>query len=448
MLLEEFLVELTAEADTDKVKGFGAAMAKVATIGAVVVSALKTASLAAWAFADSYVRRAADLYKSNSDLYQITKEQVEMSERYQEGMGRLGKMIEAVKIRIAFGFLPTMLEMVNTFNRFLDANKDLIVNGIGKLLNAISVMSQVISSTFQFITKGIEMTIGWEGALYLLAAAFLWVKRAMILAFVTNPIAWVIAAIVGLMLLIDDFMTYLDGGESQFGEFWGSMLGWIEDNKDAINTFIDNVKMLGEAFVYAVQYIGSALFDLVDLVANTWNFIASIFEGNTENIKKYWSGMVSALLSMFANFAMLFEPLARKISEISQKVWTAIVDYIKGRIDAMLGIIRGAISSLGSILSTVFDIVTSPFRKAFDWISDKFSGLGNMISGAISGMGRLAGVSATAAVNTSNQVNSMSINAPISVSTSNPNIVAPMIQKSLTATANSALGNMGSKVIV
>ncbi len=48
------------------------------------------------------------------------------------------------------------------------------------------------------------------------------VKRATIAAFIANPVTWVIAAIAGLLLLLDDLMVYLDGGDAQFGEFWGA----------------------------------------------------------------------------------------------------------------------------------------------------------------------------------------------------------------------------------
>ena len=42
-----------------------------------------------------------------------------MSKKYQDGMKKLGDNIESVKARIAFGFLPTMLKMVDSLNAFL-----------------------------------------------------------------------------------------------------------------------------------------------------------------------------------------------------------------------------------------------------------------------------------------------------------------------------------------
>lgn len=451
MLLEEFLVVLGARTETDKVKSFGDALTKVGSIATVVVGALKTVSLAAWAFADGYVRRAEELYKSNSSLFKITKEQVEMSKKYEDGMGRLGKIIESVKIKVAFGFLPTMVNMVNTFNEFLDANKDLIANGITKLLEVVSKLSQVINNTVRFIVKIIEATIGWKGALIVLIGVFAWLKRAMLLAFVTNPIFWVIVAVGALMLLIDDFMTYLDGGESQFGDFWGSMLEWIEIIKPALQTIWD-VLVMGMSYLiefgaFVAKYLGGAFIDAVEVITAVLAFLVGLFTGNTELMSAAWSGMIENLLSMFQNLAMLFEPLAQKLVEIMSSVWDAIVDYISIKISQIISAISGFISAIGAALSNVFDIITAPFAQAFDWIVNKFSSLGGLISGAVSGAKNLVGMGGASNVaNTTNSGGNMTVNAPITVTSNDPVRAGKETQKGLSNTLNTAQRNMNSKV--
>lgn len=452
MLLEEFLVVLGARTETDKVKSFGDALTKVGSIATVVVGALKTVSLAAWAFADGYVRRAEELYKSNSSLFKITKEQVEMSKKYEDGMGRLGKIIESVKIKVAFGFLPTMVNMVNTFNEFLDANKDLIANGITKLLEVVSKLSQVINNTVRFIVKIIEATIGWKGALIVLIGVFAWLKRAMLLAFVTSPIFWVIAVLGVLMLLIDDFMTYLDGGESQFGDFWGSMLEWIEIIKPALQTIWD-VLVMGMSYLiefgaFVAKYLGGAFIDAVEVITAILTFLVGLFTGNTELMSAAWSGMIENLLSMFQNLAMLFEPIAQKLVQIMSAVWDAIVSYISAKISQIISAISGFISSIGAALGNVFDIVTAPFAKAFDWIANKFSGIGGLISGAVSGDRNLVGAGGAAAVS-NNNINSggnMTVHAPISVTSNDPIRAASATQSGLATTLNTAQRNMYSGV--
>lgn len=451
MVLEDFLVMLGAETETEKVKSFGAALTKVASIATVVVGALKTVSMAAWAFADGYVRRAEELYKSNNGLVQITKEQVEMSKKYQDGMGRLGQIIESVKIKIAFGFLPTMLNMVETYNKFLDANKDLIANGITRLLNIVTYAAQVLNNTVRFFTRLIEATIGWKGALIVLIGVFAMLRRAMILAFITNPITWVVAAIVGLMLLIDDFMTYLDGGESQFGEFWGSMLEWIDKVKPQLQAVWDML-VLGMSYLiefgaFVARYFGGALVDAVRVIVAALTMLYALFTGNTELMAAAWDGLVENMTSMFQNFASLFEPLAQLLVTIMSNVWASIVSTVQERINLIVSTIRSFISNLGSMLSGVFDIVTAPFARAFDWISNKFSSLGGLISGAVSGAGRLFGMGASsAASSTVNNGGSMTVNAPISVTSTDPNKAAKLVKSGVTDATNTAFRNMGSRV--
>lgn len=452
MVLEDFLVMLGAETETEKVKSFGAALTKVASVATVVVGALKTVTLAAWAFADSYVRKAEELYKSNSGLISVTKEQVEMSKKYQDGMKKLGDNIESVKARIAFGFLPTMLKMVDSLNAFLAANKDLIVNGITRLLNIISYASQVINNTVRFITKAIEATIGWKAALLILAGVFAFVKRAMIMAFITNPITWVVAALVGLMLLIDDFMTYLDGGESLFGDFWGSMLEWIEEVKPALqavwDTLVLGMSYLIEFGAFVTQYFGGALVDAVQVIVAALTMLYALFTGNTELMAAAWDGLVENMLSMFQNFASLFEPLAQLLVSIMSNVWDSIVSVIQQRISLIITAIQSFISTLGTALSNVFDIVTAPFARAFDWISDKFSSLGGLIGGAVSGAGRLFGMGASSAANsTVNNGGSMTVNAPINVVSNDPNKAAKLVKTGVTDATNTAFRNMGSRVV-
>ena len=471
MLLEEFLVVLGAQTDTEKVKSFGAALTKVGSIATAVVGALKTVSLAAWAFADSYIRKADELSKANSGLFKITKEQVEMSKKYEEGMGKLGKMIESVKIRVAFGFLPTMLEMVKTFNDFLDANKDLIANGIVKLLEVVSKLSQVINNTVRFIVKIIEATIGWKGALIVLVGIFVWLKRAMLLAFVTNPIFWVIAAIGVLLLLIDDFMTYLDGGESQFGDFWGSMIKWINKAKEMWKNFSEDAKSSIKAISVALGMLASApiiirvMTSLFTVLGNVIGFLASPITTLIKAVTLLGKAFLVAGRFMIANPMVLVAAIIAGIIYViydlikwiktGESQFGGFWDYLAGVFnkikakfievkDGAINTFKSMIQSLKDMADNIFDAITSPFLKAFNWISDKFSGIGNLISGAVSGAKNLVGMGGAAAVS-NNNVNSggnMTINAPMNITSNNPIAAGRAVQAGVSVAANQAYRNM------
>ena len=475
MLLDEFLVVLGVKADTEKANDFAKSLDKVAdgadkTEGSLIraydatdgfVSAIEgalgvlgffTGALGgAWAFFHGTISELEELIEEEKLLTKVTKEQLDQAKKYNDSVETLGKRFNSLKVELAFGFLPTMQRMIDAVDDFLESNKDLIVDGILGFLNAITSTFRVIGNFISFIDMVIERTIGWDAALIGLVAGLMWVNRAMLIAFATNPITWIVAAIVGLMLLIDDFMTYLDGGESLFGDFWGSMLEWIEEVKPALQSVWDmlvlGMSYLIEFGVFVTQYFGGALVDAVQVIVAALTMLYAIFTGNTELMAAAWDGLVENMLSMFQNFASLFEPLAQMLVTIMSNVWDSIVSAIQQRIGLIIAAIQSFISTLSSVLSGVFDVVTAPFARAFDWISDKFSSLGGLIGGAVSGAGRLFGMGASSAANsTVNNGGSMTVNAPINVVSNDPNKAAKLVKTGVTDTMNTAHRNMGSRV--
>lgn len=475
MIIDELLVVLGIKADDSGARRFADSLENVSTeaqntersmLGAYeatdsFVSAIEgfmgvlgffTGVLGgAWAFFHSTIADIETLIEEEKLLTKVTKDQLEQSKKYNDSVEQLGKRYQSLKVELAFGFLPTMQRMIDAVDGFLASNKDLIADGIVALLDIMARTVQVFVNFIRFIDKIVESTVGWKVALGILAAALLWINRAMLIAFVTNPIFWVVAAIGVLLLLIDDFMTYLDGGESQFGDFWGSMLEWIEIIKPALQSVWD-VLVVGMGYLiefgaFVGKYLGGAFIDALQVIASVLGIIGSIFDGNTELMAGYWNLMIENLLSMFQNLAMLFEPLAQKLVEIMSKVWDAIVKTVSQRIELIVNAVKGAVSAIGSVLGNVFDIVTAPFAKAFDWIADKFGSLGGLISGAVSGARNLVGMGGAAAVsNTVNSGGNMTVHAPINIASNSPMAAGRAVQVGLTNTLNTAQRNMYSGI--
>ena len=412
LVLDEFLIALGVKADTKKVEEFEKAVDGVAdsavnadnrissfsdSIGKIrnvfAVAAASWAALTAtlsgaWAYFHGTIMQLDELISSGKLLFQVTKLQLEQQKKYKESVETLGKQFGSLKAALALGYLPTMLKMVEAVNSFLNANKDAIQNGLLKFLRAVESVMMVFVNFIRFIDKIITGTVGWKTALIVLAAALLWVKRAMLLAFITNPIFWIVAAIGVLLLLIDDFMTYMDGGESLFGEYWGAMIGWVKDNEDALRSLWDML-VLGMSYLiefgfFVTKYLGGALIDVVVAIIAAFELLVSLFTGNTAAIKENWDVMCMALLSAFTNLAMLFDPLVNWIAGLFVKAFTAAKDYVLDIFNQIIAAISSFVSSVGTVLSSVFTIVTTPFRLAFDWIVQKFSELPSIVGGIVS----------------------------------------------------------------
>ena len=393
-----------------------------------------------------------DLIKEEKLLTRVTKEQIDQAKKYNDSVETLGKRFNSLRVEIAFSFLPTLQNLISGLDKFLETNKDLIVNGLTALLSAITSLFQVIGNFARFIDIIVTKTIGWKATLMILGAAFLWLKRAAILAFVTSPLGLFLLALGAIILLVDDFMTYMEGGESLFGEYWGAMIGWVKDNEGALRSLWDML-VLGMSYLiefgfFVTKYLGGAFVDAVVAIMAILNLLVGIFTGDTELIKESWSVLCDSVLSMFENLAMLFEPIAQKLVQIMSAVWDAIVSYISLKISEIVSAISGLISSIGAALGNVFDIVTAPFTQAFDWIVNTFSKIPSLIGNIISklpGVNAITSIGSAVSSGASRIVNNYGGSTSANINVTAPNAISAANQTASTLQNLTAQRNVGGE---
>ncbi|MEI8662864.1 hypothetical protein KKJ14_18085 [Xenorhabdus bovienii] len=222
---------------------------KLKLLAAGVSAAVGFAAAKIMGFIDGALAGAKDLAEQKGLLYDISAQELAQADEYQEAMQKTGLAIESIKTKIALNLVPSLTAVVQKFNDWITSNKDLITKGLTKVIQAGGKVIQVIMNSVKAVNKAIGGTIGWKNALLILAGVLAIVKRGMIMTFIANPVFWVIAAIAGLMLLLDDLMVYLDGGDSLFGDFWGACIKWIKDIKkwwnDLSGEMQTTIKLIG-----------------------------------------------------------------------------------------------------------------------------------------------------------------------------------------------------------
>ncbi|MFD0965260.1 tail length tape measure protein [Seminibacterium arietis] len=226
-----------------------------------------------------------------------TKENAQIAADFKDSLTDLSQMIKAVGEYLSLKFAPAVQRMIERFKNWFVVNNDLIKKGLSVLSDSIAWMIDFFSRFISTIDLLITNTIGWEYAIYLVGAALIWLSRKMLIAFATNPIMWVIAAITGLFLLIDDFLGFLRGEESLFDEFWGKCVAgikWANDKWKELLEWFDS-STLGEKFkaypnVIAIPFalgftIIKSLWDLLTGKEITMDSIENTFKSATELIK-------------------------------------------------------------------------------------------------------------------------------------------------------------------
>lgn len=206
-------------------------------------------------------------------------ENAETAAAFKDNMTQLTQVFTAMGEYLSLRIAPAISRIIERFTKWFAENNDLIkaiLNGFGRVFSFLFELAGAIDNV-------VSNTIGWRTVIYTLGAALLWLSRRMILAFATNPIGLAIMAIAGLILIIDDFITWLQGGESAFGDFYQSCadgLQWMEDKWDEL-----------------VAWIKEKWDDAISWVKEKWNGFIDSF--SLEKIKKTFEDIKQTIINKF-----------------------------------------------------------------------------------------------------------------------------------------------------
>lgn len=433
MTLDELLIGIGVKADTTAVTDFNKELGNtttkavqadkalantgqtantvfgtVAKVGAIAFTALQTAIGGAWVWLNSYIDKVEELQESEDASIRTTAEQVEMAKKYKENMSLLGKTIENIKTRIALQFLPTMYDLSAQYAKLLDDNKKLIADGIAKLLEAVAKAIQVINNVRRFIKLAVESTVGWKVALTALAIAFTYLRRAMILAFITNPVVIAIAVIGALALLIDDFMTYLDGGKSEFGDFWGELIKWtkisIQWLKDfwvacidvfnhLVSVATDAINAVVKAWHYLIDAIITALTPIYNYIKNVFNAIwriisgfIDLFKGAFKFVVSAWHGDLEGAKDGIGQFSAGVVGIFGGMFDFIKTQWNAVVDGFTLASDILKSVFVAVVNGLIAVWKWYIEVLKATWSAIIDFIVSAIKGAANLIKNTWSAM--------------------------------------------------------------
>lgn len=288
------------------------------------------------------IDKAKELATKKDLLFNISQKELQQAERYQQEMSKAGDAIDSVKTKIALNLAPAITDLIVDFQNWLTINKELIADGITKITQTVGKTIQVVGNFIKFIDKIITNTIGWENALIALGIAWAILNRA----FLFSPIGIILGLLAALMLLIDDLMTYMNGGESIFGEYW--------------QPFIDGAKA---AWNFAKSF---------------WEFIKDLWSGDTQKIK-------SLSQSLFDSVVNGFKSLIEKIKSFPSKAFKSILMFF-GMFESEAS---KTVDRIGKIFNFIIDALTFPFRKSYKAICLIMCWLGSVVSKIVDIIGRV-----------------------------------------------------------
>ncbi|WP_368877527.1 hypothetical protein [Providencia vermicola] len=396
-----------------KADNVGSKISKLKLIALGVGAVIGAVSAKVIGFIDGALAGAKDLTQEKGLLFDISKKELAQADEYQAALKKTGLSIDSIKTKIALNLVPQLTNATKGFNEWLTSNKELIANGLTKVIQWGAKVIQVVINSVKAISMLIEKTIGWKAAVIGLVAILAVLKRAMLMAFIANPITWVIAGIVGLMLLLDDLMVYLEGGDSLFGEFWGPAIEWVKSVIAWWGKFYAENKVILDAIGEAFKRTFEAMMDIVGgvlkYIANSMKFLVGLFTGDTDMMSEAWKGMTDAITQIweglkaylsgaFDGLIALFQLLGKlaaniwegikkgavnaflAISSMVSGVWREITTFFKDGVKSILMSLglsedgaEKVVTAIGEAFSAVFALITYPFTSAWEFIKGLFS---------------------------------------------------------------------------
>ncbi|QLX39623.1 hypothetical protein HV135_10675 [Citrobacter sp. RHBSTW-00229] len=308
----------------------------------------------------------------------VTQDQADQFAAYNDSLTTLGKGFDGIKFQVAVGFVPVLKDLVDGFTDFLIANKDLIKNGLahlGEIIFSVMGMIRRFLPIIGLITTGF---VAWKIAAIGLRA---------VLATISSPVVLITAAIIAVVLVIDDLLTAMEGGQSVIADFF----------KD--NWGIDIVPALKEAKASLMAFINYAIGvfkPLADAIASmfrmVWHLITGAFTGDFQDAMKDAQNVFDSLIAFITGaFGVVGDAIKYVFGDAGSfvvDVFTTAIENTKLMFSALWKLVTGDFEGAWGDVVKIFDngveLMKKPFTAFIDWAKNIFAGLGEYISNIIS----------------------------------------------------------------
>lgn len=343
-------------------------------------------------------------------------------------------------------------------------------NKIGKFFSTFEKQTHFFDTLAKGIVVFVNETIwcidtvvsslgGWEQAMFLaeaatiaLGVALLWLKWDLVTAgiasvskalwgLLANPATWmflaIAAAVMVVILALQDLYVWIQGGDSLIGEYLGSWEDFYNRHKALIDGFVNFFKsawafikalfsgdtdemskhfeaMFGENLTKIFEHVVEVIKGLwqgvlivfnfiVEYLKSVWAFFLALFQGDTEgaveaakNCFKIFVDFIKEILAWAWDFiketsASAFQLLLEFLAAILKSVWELIKEAGKAALEFLIQLIFAIVQKMSEKLNEFVQGLKNKFKEAtssiggfFNVLKDIILGILDTISGGIS----------------------------------------------------------------
>lgn len=226
---------------------------------------------------------------------------------------------------------------------------------IRALLPAVSWLGQEVSKVINFLSKHQQFVVLFiTGMAAVISNLLVPAIKKWTQAMLANPMVLAvmaaIAVVAALALIVDDFLTYINGGESALADFW-AIFGTGEEISLALSEAWEILKeiglalwsALGDAAAIFFSYFSEAVNPLIAIFMNALKLIKAIFTGNFDEAIEHLRNL---LLSIGEYILAIFTGAFNLVFGVVMSIFSAIGDFFTSIFDGILTTIVGTIKNI------------------------------------------------------------------------------------------------------
>lgn len=312
----------------------------------------------------AYSPQLEEWRKKRALLNRVTAEDIQLYKKSREALTKFQITLADISAKVmrqaspAFKYFVEKLEKVS---EWMDAHSDDIVR-------FITVLAGVIATAL-------------TPALLKMAAALLF-----------NPITWIVASLVGLAMVIDDLIVWLQGGESALDSFWaqfGSREQVLAKIQAAIKLTVATLesmwKSLKAGVKAAVDWFGefwsscngterviNTLKDVFHSVVQTVKDVIAIWDALVDSMKKTgflddlanaFDGALSFILGAFKLFFSALQAIFGLIKGLLTGDWGSFKEAVSKAVESAEETFSGLLKIVGSVLNQLWELSKEIFGR-------------------------------------------------------------------------------------
>jgi hypothetical protein len=258
-------------------------------------------------------------------------------------------------------------KLLNGYNETIKKNIPAWSDKVGKALSWVVQLGTTVirgaAEIFKAIGRVFDMI---PGKIKLVMGAF-----ALLGAFIkAGPIGKLIMVISAVLLLLDDFFTYLDGGESLLGPVWKVLIDIFDKLKEGGEKLVAFFKKdILPSLVGAWEYIKNKAVEI-------WNGLKLFWKEHGEKVLSTLSAVWGAIQSVLIFWWNLITGIAQKFFGELETFWDTwgkdILTFFGETFDNILDVIRGVADFISGVFS-------GDWSKAWDGIKTIFGGVWDLL---------------------------------------------------------------------